>query len=172
MGEWINEHLADDPGMNIAILGDWNGFYWEEAQTQLTDAGLVNLQVALLPEEERYSYVFDGNAQLLDNILVTGGLLSGAMVDGVRINAYFGSAQTSDHDPQVAAFLLGTAPTNIALSNVSVDENLPAGTVVGTVSAADAATDTLTYTLVDNAGGLFAIDAATGVIHDNGSPRP
>ena len=164
VGEWINEHLADDPGMNIAVLGDWNGFYWEEAQTQLTDAGLVNLQVALLPEEERYSYLFDGNAQLFDNILVSGGLLGGAMVDGVHINAYFGNAQTSDHDPQVAAFLLGTAPTDVALDNATVDENLPAGTVVGTASAVDAATDTLTYTLVDNAGGLFAIDAATGVV--------
>jgi len=164
VGQWINEHLADDPSLNIAVLGDWNGFYWEEAQTQLTDAGLVNLQVALLPPEERYSYFFDGNAQLFDNILVTGGLLNGAMIDGVHFNAYFGAAQTSDHDPQVAAFLLGTRPTDVVISNASVNENLPAGSVVGTVSATDAPTDHLTYSLVDNGGGRFAIDAATGVI--------
>ena len=129
VGAWIEENLATDPGLNIAVLGDWNGFYFEEAQTQL---GLVNLQAALLPEGERYSYVFEGNAQLLDNISVTGGLLPGAGVDGVHINAYFGAAGTSDHDPQVARFLLGTRPTDVALDNATVDENAPAGTVVGT----------------------------------------
>ncbi len=162
VGAWINDHLADDPGLNIAVLGDWNGFYFEEEQTQLE--GLVNLQVALLPEEERYSYFFDGNGQLLDNIVVTGGLLPGAMVDGVHINAYFGAAQSSDHDPQVAAFLLGTRPDDIALDNDSVDENLAAGAVVGTVSATDAPGDVLAYSLIDNSGGRFAIDAATGII--------
>lgn len=162
VGDWINDHLADDPGLNIAVLGDWNGFYFEEAQTQLD--GLVNLQAALLPEEERYSYFFDGNGQLLDNIVVTGGLLPGAMVDGVHINAYFGAAQSSDHDPQVAAFLLGTRPEDIALDNVAVDENLAAGAVVGTVSATDAPSDSLAYSLVDNGGGRFAIDATTGIV--------
>ena len=165
IGQWINQHLADDPSLNIAVLGDWNGFYFEAAQTNLTENGLLtNLQVALLSPEERYSYLFEGNSQLLDNILVTQGLLNGAGVDGVHINAYFGAAQNSDHDPQVARVLLGTAPTDLVLSNASVAENLPAGTIVGTASATDAPTDTLTYTLVDYTGGLFAIDPATGVI--------
>ena len=111
VGQWINTQLATDPAMNIAVLGDWNGFYFEEAQTQLS--GLVNLQVALLPEEERYSYVFEGNAQLLDNILVTPGLLYDAQVDAVHINTYFGAAGASDHDPQVARFLL-SVPDDVA----------------------------------------------------------
>lgn len=164
IGTWINSHLADNPALNIAVLGDWNGFYFETAQTNLTNTVLTNLQVALLPPEERYSFVFEGNAQLLDNILVTDGLLTGASVDGVHINAYFGAAANSDHDPQVARFLLGTAPTALILDNADVDENLPAGTVVGTASATDAVGDTLTYSLVDNGDGRFAINAATGVI--------
>ena len=89
--------------------------------------------------------MFEGNGQLLDNILVTGGLLPGAGVDGVHINAYFGAAATSDHDPQVARFLIGTRPSDIALDNSVVAENAPAGTVVGTVTAKDAVGDTLTY---------------------------
>ena len=165
IGQWINSHLADNPNLNIAVLGDWNGFYFEQAQTNLTDGGLLtNLQVALLAPEERYSYLFEGNSQLLDNILVTQGLLNGAGVDGVHINTYFGTAQNSDHDPQVARVLLGTRPADLVLSNAAVAENLPAGTVVGTASATDAADDTLTYSLVDDADGLFAIDPATGVI--------
>ncbi|NIJ21092.1 hypothetical protein FHS95_002784 [Sphingomonas naasensis] len=165
---YIHDHLADDPAMNIAVLGDWNGFYFEDAQTQLTDpakGGVMTNLATLLPEEERYSYMYEGNAQLIDNILVTGGLVSGAQYDAVHINSQFAaSAQSSDHDPQLALLRLGAAPHDVALSNASVAENLPAGSVVGTVSASDTANDTLSYALVDDAGGLFVIDAATGVI--------
>lgn len=164
---YVEAHLADDPAMNIAVLGDWNGFYFEAAQTQLTDPGqggvFTNL-ATLLPEEERYSYMFNGNAQLIDNILVTGGLVSGAQYDAVHLNAEFGGERATDHDSQVALLRLGAAPRDVALSNASVAENLPAGTVVGTVSASDTANDTLSYALIDDAGGLFMIDAATGVI--------
>ncbi|ATY33991.1 Ig-like domain-containing protein [Sphingomonas psychrotolerans] len=164
---WVQDHLADDPSLNIALLGDWNGFYFEQAQTQLTDPGqggvFTNL-ATLLPEEERYSYMFNGNAQLIDNILVTGGLVTNAQYDAVHLNAEFGGSRATDHDSQVALLRLGAAPKDVALSNASVAENLPAGTVVGTVSAIDTPGDTLSYALVDNAGGLFAINAATGVI--------
>ena len=165
VGQWIETHLATNPALNVAVLGDFNGFYFEEAQRSLTDSGLLtNLQETLLSPEERYSYLFEGNTQLLDNILVTQGLLNGAGVDGIHINALFGSIQNSDHDPQVARVLLGTAPTNLVLSGGNVDENLPAGTVVGTASATDAVGDTLTYSLLDNGGNRFAINATTGVI--------
>jgi uncharacterized protein len=164
---YIQDHLASDPSLNIAVLGDWNGFYFEDAQTQLTDPAkggvLTNLN-SLLPEEERYSYMFEGNAQQLDNILVTGGLVSGAQYDAVHINAQFGADRATDHDPQLAILRLGAAPTDVVISNASVAENLAAGAVVGTVSATDTANDTLTYALLDDAGGLFAIDAATGVV--------
>ena len=45
------------------------------------------------------------------------------------------------------------APTDIAFSNTSVDENASNGTVVATLSAVDAdAGDTFTYALVDGSG--------------------
>lgn len=57
------------------------------------------------------------------------------------------------------------APINIALSNASVDENSPGGTVVGTLSASDVDLgDVLTYSLTSNAGGRFAVDPTTGVV--------
>ena len=43
-----------------------------------------------LPADERYDYVFEGNAQSLDHMLVTEGLQEGAAFDVVRINAEFG----------------------------------------------------------------------------------
>ena len=57
------------------------------------------------------------------------------------------------------------APSIVDLSASSVYENAADGTVVGTVSATDPdAGDSLTYALLDDAGGRFAIDPATGEI--------
>jgi Ca2+-binding RTX toxin-like protein len=57
------------------------------------------------------------------------------------------------------------APTNATLSGGTVAENAANSTVVGTVSGIDPdAGATLTYALVDDAGGRFAIDATTGGI--------
>jgi len=165
--EYVNAHLADNPDLNVAILGDWNGFYFEEAQTQLTDpakGGVFTNLNTLLPSEERYSYLFNGNAQQIDNILVTGGLLGDAQYDSVHLNSQFGGDRPTDHDPQLSLLYLNAAPTELVLSHASVTENLAAGAVVGTLSASDTAGDTLTYALTDDAGGTFAVDATTGVI--------
>ena len=60
---------------------------------------------------------------------------------------------------------MNEAPTNETLTNGAVAENSANGTVVGTMHTTDPDAGTvLTYTLVDNAGGRFAIDAETGVI--------
>jgi len=57
------------------------------------------------------------------------------------------------------------APSLVELSASSVYENAADGTVVGTVAATDPdAGDTLTYALLDDAGGRFAIDPTTGEI--------
>src|SRR5262249_14363932 len=57
------------------------------------------------------------------------------------------------------------APTGIGLSNATVAENSANGTVIGTASGHDPdAGATLTYSLQDNAGGRFAINATTGVL--------
>jgi len=57
------------------------------------------------------------------------------------------------------------APGAPVLTDNLVAENAAAGTVVGTVGAADPdAGDTLTYALTDDADGRFAIDPDTGVI--------
>lgn len=125
---YINNHLADNPNLNIAVLGDWNGFAWEDAQTQLTDPAkggkLTDLATALLPSEERYSYLFEGNAQQLDHILVTGGLASKAQYDAVHLNSQFGGDRPTDHDPQLAVFDFGVAKTQVvqmvAANDVSV----------------------------------------------------
>ena len=55
--------------------------------------------VTSLPADERYTYVYEGNSQVLDHILVSPALRR-FDYDIVHINAEFAD-QTSDHDPQV-----------------------------------------------------------------------
>lgn len=51
------------------------------------------------------------------------------------------------------------APTDIALSGSTVAENAAIGTLVGTVAATDVdAGDSITFSLIDNAGGAFVLD--------------
>jgi hypothetical protein len=88
----------------------------------------------------------------------------------VHINAEqtSGTPRGTDHDPILGRFFIeheNEAPQNLVLDNSSVKENAPAGTLVGTAKAGDPdPEDVLTYSLVDNAGGRFAIDAATGAL--------
>ncbi|PKB14611.1 hypothetical protein B0I00_2209 [Novosphingobium kunmingense] len=165
VGAYVNDRLAADPSGQYMVLGDWNGFYFERAQTQLTDGGVFTNLAMLLDAAERYSYVFDGNHQLIDNMLVTGGLFEGTRYDAVHLNAQFGAeGRPTDHDPQLALLLMGITPHDVVLSNDVVAENQPGGTLVGTLSATDTTGDVLTYTLVDDAGGRFVVDAATGAV--------
>ena len=163
VGDYVNDALALDASRQFVLLGDWNGFYFEKAQIQLTENGTFTNLATLLPEAERYSYLFDGNSQLIDNILVTGGLLEGASYDAVHINAEFTGTRPTDHDPQVALLRIAITPHDIVLDPATVNENLPAGAVVGTLSATDTVGDKLTFTLVDDAGGRFTVDA-TGTV--------
>ena len=65
---------------------------------------------------------------------------------------------------------LNEIPTSLDLSHGSVGENSPIGTLVGQVSSTDVdAGDSASYSLVDDAGGLFAVDANTGEITVDGS---
>ncbi len=104
---YINAQLATNPNLNFAVMGDFNGFTWENAISALTAGNVLSDLNTLLPLEERYSYFFDGNLQALDHILVTNGLAIGARYDAVHINAEFTTAaRGTDHDPQVAALFL------------------------------------------------------------------
>jgi uncharacterized protein len=169
---YVNSQLATNPNLNVAVLGDFNGFWFENAVgTLVTTAGL-NRASDLAPEEERYSYVFDNNAQQIDHILLSNRLFAGAQYDAVHINAEFSAAsRPSDHDPQVVLLLIpapNAAPTAVVISNNDINENNAVGAVIGTVSATDRVGDVLTYSLSDDADGRFVINAITGVLSATG----
>ncbi|WP_016700057.1 endonuclease/exonuclease/phosphatase family protein [Actinoalloteichus spitiensis] len=94
---------AEDPSANLLVVGDLNDFQFSPVLTTLTQGGRLHNPMLDLPPTERYGYVFDGNSQSLDHILVAGALAHRADYQPVRVNAEFAD-QASDHDPQVVAF--------------------------------------------------------------------
>jgi len=87
---------------NVVVLGDLNDFQFSAALDELTPR-LIDL-IDLLPRDERYSYVYEGNSQTLDHVLVAG-RIAGLDYDVVHTNAEFAN-QVSDHDPQVVRLTL------------------------------------------------------------------
>ena len=110
--DYVQGLLAANANANIVVAGDLNDFEFSNPLTILENDGL-NTLVETLPANERYTYNFQGNAQVLDQILVSNNLNS--KLDGfdvVHINSEFAD-QISDHDPSVARFNL-PAPNQAA----------------------------------------------------------
>jgi predicted extracellular nuclease len=108
------------------VLGDLNAFPLASTEGSLllensaTESGpleilaageppLLRALFAKLPREERYSFIFDGNAQLLDHILVSPELYAHSEIDVVHVNTEFASP-SSDHDPILARLDVLAAP--------------------------------------------------------------
>jgi predicted extracellular nuclease len=105
---FVRALLEADPHAKVIVLGDLNDF-WFSTPLEILRAGaagpvLTNLHDTL-PATERYTYVFEGNAQTLDHILVSANLASRVEYDIVHANAEF-AERASDHDPPVARFTL------------------------------------------------------------------
>jgi predicted extracellular nuclease len=123
VNDFVDEILAVDSDAQIVVLGDINDFDFSETVDILTgerialaggpDADgsgptapsaqgpVLTTLFDTLDADERYSYVFDGNSQVLDQILVSESLLAlDPIYDVVHVNAEFFD-QASDHDPSV-----------------------------------------------------------------------
>ncbi|HVK21478.1 MAG TPA: lamin tail domain-containing protein [Actinokineospora sp.] len=107
VNDFAKQVLRIDPFANLVVLGDINDFQFSPVMAKLTEGGALRALINDLPETERYSYVFQGNAQALDHTTVSPFVLR-PDYDIVHINAEF-SDQASDHDPQVTRFV----PTSI-----------------------------------------------------------
>ena len=99
--------LAADPDANVAVLGDMNDFHLSPTNDVIEQGGvLVNL-METLPAAERYSYVFQGNSQDLDQFHASPALFERySSFELVKINSEFFD-QISDHDPNLAIFDFG-----------------------------------------------------------------
>ncbi|MDN4492165.1 chitobiase/beta-hexosaminidase C-terminal domain-containing protein [Ureibacillus aquaedulcis] len=97
---FVKDVLAEDPEANVVLVGDFNDFEFSNPLQTLKGNELTNM-IELVPAEERYTYSYQGNAQVLDHILVSNNLVSNTEVDILHINSGFMEAhgRASDHDP-------------------------------------------------------------------------
>ncbi|MEM9639232.1 MAG: endonuclease/exonuclease/phosphatase family protein, partial [Pseudomonadota bacterium] len=108
VGDFVSGLLAEEEDANVVVVGDFNEFEFVSPVTGLEDAGLTNLTNSL-PEDERYTFNFQGNSQALDHILVSDALLEEAQFDIVHVNSEFAETdgRASDHDPILAQLTIG-----------------------------------------------------------------
>jgi hypothetical protein len=105
VNDFVDAVLAVDSRARVLVLGDLNDFEFSETLSILQEGVLENL-VLTLKKPERYTYVFEGNSQVLDHILTSHGLYRALRAyDVVHTNSEFAD-QASDHEPQVARFHL------------------------------------------------------------------
>lgn len=96
--------LKTQKNADVVTLGDINDFEFSETTRILEGGGTLWSAIKSLPRSERYSYVYQGNSQVLDQILISPSIRRSAFTyDSVHINAEFHD-QISDHDPQVLRF--------------------------------------------------------------------
>lgn len=106
IAEIVNGFVKDvkqkDPYANVVLLGDFNDFEFTPALTKLKGQELTNM-IDLVPANERYTYSYQGNAQVLDHILVSNNMVANTTVDILHINSSFMEhhGRASDHDPVI-----------------------------------------------------------------------
>jgi len=166
-----------DPAEHIVVLGDFNGFEVNDglvdvmgvsdgtpvpdAETAVPGDGIdlvspdfVNL-FDTPPAPERYSYVFDGNAQSLDHVLIDAALVADTLarrIEHPRINADFPvvarndfstATRLADHDPIVGFFAVEAfLSADLSVTKSDAPDPVIAGTnLVYTVTVTNAGPD-------------------------------
>jgi len=115
VNDFVDAILAVDSNAAIAVLGDLNDFDFS-APLAIVKGGVLTNLVESLPQAERYSFVFDGNAQILDHLLASSGLaVDVSLFDIAHVNSEF-TDQASDHDPLVAQFCADASPPSLSVS--------------------------------------------------------
>ncbi|OGO37739.1 MAG: hypothetical protein A2W35_18615 [Chloroflexi bacterium RBG_16_57_11] len=148
--DFADSLLVADPNANVIVLGDLNDFHFSNPIQTLIGTILNNL-IETLPVAERYTYVFDGNSEDLDHILVSNPTFARPFeYDVVHVNAEFAD-QASDHEPQAAMLCVDATPPELTLTadpDVLWPPNHKYVTVTTTVEASDNADPDPSWSLV------------------------
>ena len=104
--DFVQAIITADPNADVVVLGDLNDFEFSDTVTILKGTpAILNDLMDSLSLDQRYSYVFEGNSQSLDHILVSNNLFGTPFeYDVVHVNSEFAD-QASDHEPQVVRLL-------------------------------------------------------------------
>jgi uncharacterized protein len=102
VNNFVKEVKAKNTNANVVLLGDFNDFEFTQTLAIAKGNELTNMIDKVNPKE-RYNYSYQGNAQLLDHVLVTNNMVEKTTVDIVNINSGFMEVhgRASDHDPVI-----------------------------------------------------------------------
>ncbi|MEW2272387.1 endonuclease/exonuclease/phosphatase family protein [Streptomyces griseofuscus] len=101
---FVKDLLKVQKNANVLALGDMNDFEFSGTAKILEGDGELWSAIKSLPKSERYTYDYEGNSQVLDQILISPAVRRDSFqYDSVHINSEFND-QISDHDPQVLRF--------------------------------------------------------------------
>lgn len=100
----VHDFVADvkmkNPEANVVSVGDFNDFQFSES-LKIHEGDLMTNMIHHTEQSDRYTYVYHGNSQVLDHILVSNHLVDQTEIDILHINADFTdmAGRASDHDP-------------------------------------------------------------------------
>jgi hypothetical protein len=92
-----------DKTANVVVVGDLNDYQFSDTAKILTKNKALTDLIDTLPANQQYTYVYEGQSEVLDHILVDPSIAK-VQYDPVHINAEFAN-QTSDHDPQIVRII-------------------------------------------------------------------
>ncbi|KAB2332575.1 endonuclease [Bacillus mesophilum] len=98
--DFIEDVKTKNPSANIVSLGDFNDYQFADA-LKIHEGELMTNMINEVEASDRYTYLYQGNSQVLDHILVSNNLAANTEVDILHINADFTdmAGRASDHDP-------------------------------------------------------------------------
>lgn len=104
IADFVKSILALKSDAAVIVSGDFNEFIQLKAVFDPLTAHLKSIDdAANTPAEERYTYLFNGNAQQLDLAFISPKLQPGAEVEHLHINTWSRlGTRTPDHDPSVS----------------------------------------------------------------------
>ena len=156
INDYVDSRLGDDPDANIIVAGDLNTFEFtndlaeilpgvgdEQVLTNLITTSVTGDSPA--SADDAYTFIFEGNSQVLDHMFVTDGLLNRAEFEVVHVNNDFArddnNAQfedtlvASDHEPLLGQFTFRTvvdeSPDGPTVGSDGDEELVAEGTVAG-----------------------------------------
>ncbi|WP_073507845.1 endonuclease/exonuclease/phosphatase family protein [Streptobacillus notomytis] len=100
INSFVKEILSNDENATVIVLGDMNDFEFSKTIKSINGDELIDV-ISELPENERYTYVYQGASQTLDNIMINKKYKNNVNIDVIRVNSEFTLDQGSfsDHDP-------------------------------------------------------------------------
>ncbi|MBF1994012.1 endonuclease/exonuclease/phosphatase family protein [Staphylococcus schleiferi] len=103
VGAFVSQVQQQNPQAHVISVGDYNDFQWTPSLKTFESYGLKNM-VNTVPKKTRYSYVYQGNTQTLDHVLVSKHLAPQTRLDMIHVNSDFTemAGRASDHDPLLA----------------------------------------------------------------------